>query len=133
VTTFQSSQTLKRRDQKQFRILVEPEKAMSLLRDMTTKFIWISIALVISPCQAQVSLYEAVKSMPEDLLTFSTALDLAGLDSSSYLNRNGSNPITVLAPNNQAFESVSGKYLEPEWNNFLTAVLESPRHPFIRI
>ena len=54
-------------------------------------------------------------------LTFNTAIRAAGLEDT--LN-DTSHTLTVLIPENEAFEALHGRYLEPEWQPYLRALLE---------
>ena len=65
------------------------------------------------------TLYNTAKTVP-DFFTFMTAVDLAGLE--SVLNDPNTNA-TLLVPENEAFENMSGKYLEAEWEPYLRALV----------
>ncbi|CAB9526044.1 beta-induced protein ig-h3 [Seminavis robusta] len=67
------------------------------------------------------TIYELAQN-DESLVTFTTVLELAGLNGGA-LNDSTAGPFTVLAPENEAFESVPGKYLEAAWKDYLIALL----------
>jgi uncharacterized surface protein with fasciclin (FAS1) repeats len=58
----------------------------------------------------------------QELRTFKTLLDLTSM-SDSALNDATAGPFTLLAPRDQAFDSVNGKYLEPAWKDYLEALV----------
>jgi len=72
------------------------------------------------------TLYELVQQNNKTLSTLGDLLEATGLDE-SILADVTAGPLTLLAPTDEAFEESSllnSKYLEPQWNDFLAAVLK---------
>jgi uncharacterized surface protein with fasciclin (FAS1) repeats len=109
---------------------------ISVILSMSSRFLLASLlasVIVIPTTTAQLPLTKApvpslwdLVSSNHDLFTMETAMMLADVSvlSSSNNNNKDTQNYTLLAPDNEAFGKVNGKYLQVEWARYLRAMME---------